>query len=104
MRRILAGGTRSARLDCPVRNSGRNPPRHGRRLTGGGIKPIMFDKASLDRLFEELRDEFELETDWEEIQRDAHLAVAYADAGVLDDRREDLDARILDYVARHNPN
>lgn len=64
----------------------------------------MFDKASLDRLFEELRDEFELETDWEEIQRDAHLAVAYADAGVLDDRREDLDARILDYVARHNPN
>ena len=29
----------------------------------------MFDKDSLDRLFEELRDEFELETDWEEIQR-----------------------------------
>ena len=28
----------------------------------------MFDKDSLDRLFEELRDEFELETDWEEIQ------------------------------------
>ncbi len=35
----------------------------------------MFDKDSLDRLFEELRDEFELETDWEDIQHDAHLAV-----------------------------
>jgi hypothetical protein len=64
----------------------------------------MFDKDSLDRLFEELRDEFELETDWEEIQRDAHLAVAYADAGVLDDQSGALDSRIIDYVARHNPN
>lgn len=64
----------------------------------------MFDKASLDRLFEELRDEFELETDWEEIQRDAHVAVAYADAGVLDDHMGALDSRIIPYVARHNPN
>ena len=64
----------------------------------------MFDKDSLDRLFEELRDEFELETDWEEIQRDAHLAVAYADAGVLDDQSGALDSRIIDYIARHNPN
>ncbi len=64
----------------------------------------MFDKDSLDRLFEELRDEFELETDWEEIQRDAHLAVAYADAGVLDDQSGALDTRVIDYVVRHNPN
>ena len=64
----------------------------------------MFDKNSLDQLFEELRDEFELETDWEEIQRDAHLAVAYADAGVLDDRQGGLDARVIEYVVRHNPN
>jgi hypothetical protein len=64
----------------------------------------MFDKDSLDRLFEELRDEFELETDWEEIQRDAHLAVAYADAGVLDDQHGSLDTRVIGYVARHNPN
>lgn len=63
----------------------------------------MFDKNSLDRLFEDLRDEFELETDWEEIQRDAHLAVAYADAGVLDDQQGNLDTRVIEYVARHNP-
>ena len=63
----------------------------------------MFDKDSLDRLFEELRDEFELETDWEDIQRHAHLAVAYADAGVLDDQKGGLDARIVEYVERHNP-
>ena len=63
----------------------------------------MFDKASLDQLFEELRDEFELETDWEDIQRDAHLAVAFADAGVLDDQKGSLDARIVEFVERHNP-
>ncbi len=63
----------------------------------------MFDKDSLDRLFGELRDEFELETDWEDIQHDAHLAVAYADAGVLDDQLGSLDSRIVEIVQRHNP-
>ena len=29
----------------------------------------MFDKTALDALLEELRDEYELEADWEEIQR-----------------------------------
>ncbi len=74
-----------------------------RRPTGGGNKTDMFDKASLDQLFEELRDEFELETDWEDIQRDAHLAVAFADAGTLDDQKGSLDARIVEFVERHNP-
>jgi hypothetical protein len=63
----------------------------------------MFDKQSLDALFDELRDEYELEPDWEEIQRDAHLAVAYADSGVLDDRKGSLDPRVIPYVERHNP-
>ena len=54
-------------------------------------------------MFEELRDEYELEPDWEDIQRDAHLAVAYADAGVLDDRKGDLDSRVLPYIDKHNP-
>lgn len=63
----------------------------------------MFDKQSLDALFDELRDEYELEPDWEEIQRDAHLAVAYADSGVLDERRGSLDSRVIPYVERHNP-
>ena len=34
----------------------------------------MFDRNSLDNLFDQLRDEYELEPDWEDIQRDAHLA------------------------------
>ena len=42
----------------------------------------MFDKSSLDALFEELRDQYELEPEWEEIQRAAHLGVARSDAGV----------------------
>jgi hypothetical protein len=63
----------------------------------------MFDKQSLDALFDELRDEYELEPDWEEIQRDAHLAVAYADSGVLDERKGNLDSRVIPYVEKHNP-
>ena len=63
----------------------------------------MFDRESLDSLFEELRDEYELEPDWEDIQRDAHLGVAYADSGMLDERRETLDSRVLPYIDRHNP-
>ena len=51
----------------------------------------MFDRESLDTMFVELRDEYELEPDWEDIQRDAHLGVAYADSGMLEDRRGDLE-------------
>lgn len=63
----------------------------------------MFDKDSLNAMFDELRDEYELEPEWEEIQRDAHLAVAWADAGVLDENRDKVDARILSFVDKHNP-
>lgn len=63
----------------------------------------MFDKDSLNAMFDELRDEYELEPEWEDIQRDAHLAVAWADAGVLEDNRDKVDSRILAYVDRHNP-
>ena len=63
----------------------------------------MFDKDSLNAMFDELRDEYELEPDWEELQRDAHLAVAWADAGVLDENRGNVDSRILSFVERHNP-
>ena len=47
----------------------------------------MFNKSSLELLFDELRDEYELEPDWEDIQRDAHLGVAYADSGMIDERK-----------------
>ena len=63
----------------------------------------MFDRESLDIMFVELRDEYELEPDWEDIQRDAHLGVAYADSGMLDDRRSDLDDRVLTFIDKYNP-
>ena len=71
--------------------------------TGGGWIISMFDRESLTAMFEELRDELELEPDWEDIQRDAHLAVAFADSGVLEDRRPDLDTRVLEFIDKHNP-
>ena len=63
----------------------------------------MFDRDSLIAMFEELRDEYELEPEWEDIQRDAHLAVAWADAGTLEENRGTVDARILPFVDKHNP-
>ena len=63
----------------------------------------MFDRDSLDIMFVELRDEYELEPDWEDIQRDAHLGVAFADSGMLDDRRVDLDDRVLPFIDKYNP-
>ena len=58
----------------------------------------MFDKTSLDALFDELRDEFELEPEWEDIQRAAHLGVARSDAGVP---LGDIDSRVLPAVQKH---
>ena len=60
----------------------------------------MFDRDSLEALLEELRDEWELEPDWEEIQRAAHLGVARADAGV---ELGDLDSRVVALIDKHNP-
>ena len=60
----------------------------------------MFDKTSLEALLEELRDEYELESDWEEIQRSAHLGGARADAGVA---LGDIDARVAPLIEKHNP-
>ena len=61
----------------------------------------MFDKTNLDALFDELRDQFELEPDWEEIQRAAHLGVARLDGGV--EIGDDIDPRVAEMVTRHNP-
>ena len=58
----------------------------------------MFDKQSLDSLFDELRDEYELEPDWEDIQRAAHLGVARSDAGV---DLGDLDTRVVPFIQKH---
>ncbi len=51
-------------------------------------------------MFDELRDEYELEPDWEEIQKDAHLAVARVDAG---QPIGSVDDRVAPLVEKHNP-
>ena len=60
----------------------------------------MFDKKSLDAMFSELRDSYELEPDWEEIQRAAHLGIARADGGV---DLGNLDSRVVEVLKKHNP-
>jgi hypothetical protein len=60
----------------------------------------MFDKASLDALFDELHTEFELEPDWDEINKDAHLGVARSDAGVP---LGDIDSRLVPFLEKHKP-
>ncbi len=49
-------------------------------------------------MFDELRDEYELEPDWEDIQRAAHLGVARSDAGVP---LGDLDSRVVPFLEKH---
>ena len=60
----------------------------------------MFDKQSLDALLEELRDEYELEPEWEDIHRAVHLGVARSDAGVP---LGDIDSRVVALIEKHNP-
>ena len=60
----------------------------------------MFAKQSLDSLLEELRDEFELEPDWEDLQRDAHLGVARSDAGVALGK---IASRVIALIEKHMP-
>ena len=60
----------------------------------------MFDRISLDKLFDQLRDDYELEQDWEDIQRDAHLAVARHDAGMP---LGEIDSRVEVLVKQYSP-
>ncbi len=66
----------------------------------GGRCKNMFDKKSLDAMFSELRDAYELEPEWEEIQRDAHLGIARADGGV---DLGNIDSRVAEVLKKHNP-
>ncbi len=58
----------------------------------------MFNKQSLDTMFDELRDEYELEPDWEDLQRAAHLGVARSDAGIA---LGDIDSRVIPFIQKH---
>ena len=58
----------------------------------------MFDKQALDALFDDLRDQYELEPDWEDIQRAAHLGVSRSDAGVA---LGDIDSRVIPVIEKY---
>ena len=96
--RYPADGARDHRYDPYREPKGVNPPsnffhRRTRNLA-------MFDRSSLDKLFDELRDEYELEPEWEDIQRDAHLAVARHDAGMP---LGEIDSRVEGLVKKYSP-
>ena len=60
----------------------------------------MFDEESLKALLEELRHEYGLEPEWEDIQRAVHLGVARSDAGVP---LGDIDSRVISLIDKHRP-
>ena len=51
-------------------------------------------------MFNELKDAYELEPEWEEIQRDAHLGIARSDGGV---DLGNIDPRVIEVLNKHNP-
>ena len=51
-------------------------------------------------MFNELKDAYELEPEWEEIQRDAHLGIARSDGGV---DLGNIDPRGIEVLNKHNP-
>jgi len=84
------------------------PPNGPAEIVGHGLvqkkrrhtEKTMFDKKSLDAMFSELRDNYELEPEWEDIQRDAHLGIARSDGGV---DLGDIDPRVAEVLKKHNP-
>ena len=60
----------------------------------------MFKKEQLDPLFDELTSEYKGTPQWEELIRDAHLAVAYYDAGRP---LNGIDPIVLSLIEKHKP-
>ena len=61
----------------------------------------MFDKEHLDALFEELRREWRGKPDYDQLLRDAHLAIALSDAGRP--LAPDIDSRVAALIDKHHP-
>lgn len=62
----------------------------------------MFEKNQLDNLLEELNRNFLDEPDYERLLRDAHLAIALADAGRA--LTPEIDTRVAALLERHASN
>ena len=59
----------------------------------------MFDKQTLDSLFDELRRDWRGKPDYDQLLRDAHLAIALSDAGRP--LGADIDRRVADLIEKH---
>jgi hypothetical protein len=61
---------------------------------------VMFEKADIDALFDELDQEWRGKPEFDKISREAHLGIAYFDAGrPLDD----IDPRAVSLIEKHKP-
>lgn len=60
----------------------------------------MFEKVQLDALFGELDREWRGKPDFEKLSRDAHLGIAYWDAGR---KLEKIDPRMVALIEKYKP-
>ena len=60
----------------------------------------MFLKPDLDALYEELDDAWRGKPEFEQLLRDAHLGIAYSDAGRP---LSDIDPRVVALIEKYKP-
>ncbi len=60
----------------------------------------MFDKAHIEALFGEIENSWRGKDEFEAISRQAHLGIAYADAGRS---LEKIDSRVVALIEKHKP-
>lgn len=60
----------------------------------------MFEKAQIDNIFAELRQEWQGKPDFEKLHRDVDLGIAWSDAGRP---MEGLDNRAVALIEKHRP-
>jgi hypothetical protein len=60
----------------------------------------MFEKADIDALFDELEQEWRGKPEFDKISREAHLGIAYFDAGRPLDN---IDPRAVSLIEKHKP-
>ena len=75
-------------------------PDHAKQPPRRETEPDMFRKQHLDKLYEDLNSAWRGKAEFDKLLRDAHLDIAYSDAGrPLDD----IDARVVALIKRYRP-
>jgi hypothetical protein len=60
----------------------------------------MFTRKEIDALFLELRQKYYKSSEWEHLNRQAHLGIASVDSGRS---VKDIDPRIIELIKKHQP-